>query len=174
MAFKELVRTFRWAKKSSTNGKQIAEDPLSIQAHHSGDIFKEAEYFSIAENDIDGQWQNIVWPMIQNFDFSTVVDLAAGHGRNTTKLLTVAHKIIVVDINQECIDFCKNRFGHNRKISYLQNDGYSLKGIRDNSVSLLYSFDSMVHFDSEVIQNYLKQIYRVLKPGGRGFIHHSN
>lgn len=53
--------------------------------------------------------------MIEHRDFSIVVDLAAGHGRNTTKLLTVAQKVIIVDINQECIDFCRERFGKNKK-----------------------------------------------------------
>lgn len=70
--------------------------------------------------------------------------------------------------------FLQGKVWQEQKNTYLKNDGYSLKGIGDYSVSLIYSFDSMVHFDNEVVQNYLKEIYRVLKPGSRGFIHHSN
>jgi hypothetical protein len=32
----------------------------------------------------------------------------------------------------------------------------------------------MVHFDSDVVRSYLRDSHRALKPGGRGFFHHSN
>jgi ubiquinone/menaquinone biosynthesis C-methylase UbiE len=41
-------------------------------------------------------------------------------------------------------------------------------------VTLVYTFDSMVHFDSDVIRAYMKEFYRILKPGGHCFCHHSN
>jgi ubiquinone/menaquinone biosynthesis C-methylase UbiE len=46
--------------------------------------------------------------------------------------------------------------------------------IKDNSQDLVYSFDSFVHMHLNVIDDYLKEIYRVLTPGGKGIIHHSN
>src|SRR5690606_23099253 len=42
------------------------------------------------------------------------------------------------------------------------------------SVSLLYCFDAMVHFDSDVVRSYLREFRRILQPGGRAFCHHSN
>ena len=41
-------------------------------------------------------------------------------------------------------------------------------------MTLVYTFDSMVHFDSDVVREYLKEFRRVLRPGGHGFCHHSN
>ncbi len=32
----------------------------------------------------------------------------------------------------------------------------------------------MVHFDSDIVRSYLRDCFRVLRPGGRGFCHHSN
>jgi ubiquinone/menaquinone biosynthesis C-methylase UbiE len=37
----------------------------------------------------------------------------------------------------------------------------------------VFSFDSFVHIHKNVIDDYLNEIYRVLKPGGFGYIHHS-
>ena len=56
----------------------------------------------------------------------------------------------------------------------LQNSGADLSVIADNTVSFAYCFDSMVHFDVEIIISYIKEFRRILKKGGSGFMHHSN
>jgi ubiquinone/menaquinone biosynthesis C-methylase UbiE len=79
-----------------------------------------------------------------------------------------------VDINPENLDYCRQRFASDPGMHYVKTDGASLRGIRSGTVTLLYSFDSMVHFDSDVVRAYLQESYRVLRPGGRCFFHHSN
>jgi len=151
-------------------------DPrLADLARHVGDDWRhDVPYFDGAEESFPGQWSHLVWPLIQDADFTTVVDLAAGHGRNTTRLKDLARTLWVVDINEENIAFCRNRFRDATNIHYLRTDGTSLEGIADDSVTLLYCFDAMVHFDSEIVRAYLRECARVLAPGGRGFCHHSN
>ena len=46
--------------------------------------------------------------------------------------------------------------------------------IPEGSIDFVFSFDSLVHAESDVIESYLIQIAQKLKPGGVGFIHHSN
>jgi ubiquinone/menaquinone biosynthesis C-methylase UbiE len=174
MKFSRLVkRTFSNFMNSSRQ-ESLAKEDLLEKARMSGDPFKEAHYFRMAESDMDSQWKTIIWPMIKDLDFHCVLDLAAGHGRNTSKLRMVAEKIVVVDINQECIDYCRERFRGDERISFVRTDGVSLNGVDDESVTLIYSFDSMVHFEKEVVREYMKEFHRVLKPGGHGFCHHSN
>lgn len=55
MAFSYLLNRIKGEKSPSSSNEILVEDPLLTKAHQSGDIFKEAEYFSIAEADIDGQ-----------------------------------------------------------------------------------------------------------------------
>ena len=147
---------------------------LNSLAKLSGDPFRVSTYFDQAEPDIDAQWKNLIWPMIKDLDFSSVVDLAAGHGRNSEKLKEVAEKIFIVDINQENIDYCQKRFLGANKFEFIKSDGFSLRPISNNSISLIYCFDAMVHFDSDIVKAYLMEFFRVLQPGGYGFCHHSN
>lgn len=58
-------------------------------------------------------------------------------------------------------------------MSYLVNDGENLPMFIDGTQDLVFSFDSFIHMHENVIDKYLSEIYRVLKPGGRGWIHHS-
>lgn len=147
---------------------------LVERARESGDPFKEAEYFAAAEASMDAQWRDLIWPRISGLDFTRVLDLAAGHGRNSVKLSEVARTVVIVDINDECLDACRRRFGGNPSVSYVKTTGASLAGVDDASVTLVYSFDSMVHFAPEVVRAYLLECRRVLVPGGHGFCHHSN
>lgn len=152
----------------------VNRDELSKLADHVGHRWEEHVYYDQAEPMMDMQWNKYVWPQIKDCDFTSVLDLAAGHGRNSEKLLPLSGRLFIVDINQSNIDFCKDRFGDNPKIEYSTNNGFDLSRIADDELTLAYCWDAMVHFESEVVRNYLKEVFRVLKPGGKAFIHHSN
>ncbi|MGC4113621.1 MAG: class I SAM-dependent methyltransferase [Myxococcales bacterium] len=152
-----------------------AGQDLRSLAEHVGDDWKQEVYYDRAEARMEESWNNLVWPLIESCDLSCVVDLAAGHGRNTVKLLeSGARRVYVVDINQENIDVCRQRFRGDDRVCFLRNDGFSLRGIGDAEASLVYCFDAMVHFDSDVVRSYLKECMRVLSVGGTAFLHHSN
>jgi len=134
-------------------------------------------YFQMAESGMLGQWIEHIWPCIKEFDFSVTLDLAAGHGRNTEMLKALAEEIYMVDVNHSCIEACKSRFGDTDgkcRFHYIVNDGYSLKDIPDSSITAVYSWDAMVHFDKLVVKRYVSEFARVLKNGGQAFFHHSN
>ena len=46
--------------------------------------------------------------------------------------------------------------------------------VPDASVDFVFSFDSFVHPDREIVEAYLRELGTKLKIGGKGFIHHSN
>jgi hypothetical protein len=46
--------------------------------------------------------------------------------------------------------------------------------VTDNSIDFVFSFDSLVHVESETIELYLLELSRVLAPDGVAFLHHSN
>src|SRR5262245_44330441 len=112
-------------------------------------------YFTIAEPEMEREWRDYIWPRIADSDFRSVLELAPGHGRNTAKLLDHAGEIFLVDVNASCIEACRQRFGDDRRLHYHINDGASLGMIRSGSVTLVYSWDAVVHFDKEIVRRYV-------------------
>lgn len=82
--------------------------------------------------------------------------------------------MIGVDLSENCIQYCRQRFADQSQVSFHQNDGKSLAVIPDESIDFVFSFDSLVHAEADVLEAYLVQLATRLKPNGVGFIHHSN
>lgn len=149
-------------------------EELAALACKVGHDWKQGSYYDEAERDMDYYWAAEVWPYIFDFDLRVTMDLAAGHGRNSARLLPLVERLHIVDINEENIAFCQKRFGNNPKISYSVTSGFELADIPDNTLTAVYCYDAMVHFDSDIVRAYLGSFMRALQPGGRGFCHHSN
>jgi SAM-dependent methyltransferase len=104
---------------------------------------------------------------------TTVVEIAAGRGRWSAIMQPLCKKLVLVDLNAECIEYCRTRFAQATNVEYVITDGTTLPGIPDASAELIWSFDSFVHMDQSVIAGYLKEIRRVLRPGGHCVLHHA-
>lgn len=137
------------------------------------------KYFELAESDEN---INVFWdkdsPFYNSFlqlDTKAIIELACGRGRHVPKYIDSANKILLVDILQKNIDYCKERFKKfGDKIEYYKNEGFDLKQIDSESYSALFCYDAMVHFELMDIYLYLNDVYRVLIPGGKALFHHSN
>lgn len=159
---------------SAREGNEMQEAQLVRAVQSVASDWKRAAYYDEAESAMEQQWAALIWPRIKDCNFEVVVDLAAGHGRNSRKLLEHAKQLFIVDVNEENVEFCRNRFAGRPNVTIFRNNGYALEPIGDGRVSLFYCFDAMVHFDSDVVRSYLGEIRRVLRIGGHAFLHHSN
>lgn len=122
------------------------------------------------------QWSISLFPRIKNFikKDAHILEIAPGFGRWTNYLKDYCNKISIVDLNSNCIEHCKEKFAEESHFEYFVNDGKSLDMIEDNSIDFVFSYDSLVHVNQEVIENYLTQLSKKLKDGGFCFLHHSN
>jgi SAM-dependent methyltransferase len=153
----------------------LVNDRLSALAAYSGDPWQPSNpYFSRAEKDMAWLWKNVVFPFIEDCDFSESLDLAAGHGRNSPSLLERAKRLYITDIVPGNVEACRKRFADREEVTCFVNNGFDFRPMEDESLTFIYCFDAMVHFDSDVVRSYLRDAKRVLKPGGRAFLHHSN
>lgn len=136
------------------------------------------DYFDKAESSdaIDIFWgkDTVFYKMFEQLDLENVIELAVGRGRHVKMYEPMAKHIVVVDILQKNIDYCKERYKYSKKIDYLCNNGYNLKELNSGEYTALFCYDAMVHFEMMDIYEYLRDIYRVLKLGGMALLHHSN
>jgi SAM-dependent methyltransferase len=122
-----------------------------------------------------GQWQHVLLPRIADrLPVDTVLEIGPGYGRWSHFLKDQCRRLVLVDLSPRCIEACRARFGEDPRIDYVVNDGASLSPVEDRSVDFIFSFDTLVHAERDVMLAYLREFQRVLRPGGAAFVHHSN
>lgn len=103
-----------------------------------------------------------------------ILEIGAGGGRFTEILFPKCQKVIASDTSPAMLSLLRQRFAGNLKLECLVLDGRGLGSIQDQSVDAAFSYDVFNHIEHWDIFNYLCEIRRVLKPGGKAVIHHAN
>jgi SAM-dependent methyltransferase len=136
---------------------------------------EEGEEWSRVWGGSEAQWFFVIHPRIHRFlPAGTVLEVAPGHGRWTQYLKDYCRRLVGVDLSAACVEACRRRFAEVPDASFHVNDGYSLSMLSDGSVDFAFSFDSLVHAESDVLAAYLAELARTLAPAGVAFLHHSN
>jgi 2-polyprenyl-3-methyl-5-hydroxy-6-metoxy-1,4-benzoquinol methylase len=121
------------------------------------------------------QWHASILPRIHAFvPTGTILEIAPGYGRWTQYLKDVCNRLIGVDLSQQCVGACRQRFAGCPGLSFHVNDGKSLEMAPDGEIDFAFSFDSLVHAEEDVLAAYVQQLPAKLKPNGVVFVHHSN
>lgn len=103
-----------------------------------------------------------------------LLEIGPGGGRFTQILLSKCQKLIAADTSPTMLKLLQERFAHNPTIEYLLLDGQGLSSIPNDSLDAAFSYGVFVHLQHWDIYNYLTELHRVLKPGGKAIIQHSN
>lgn len=141
----------------------------------SYDWFKQGEEWSSEWGGSESQWYGSIYPRIRrHLPAGRILEIAPGYGRWTNYLKDHCSELVAVDLAETCVRACRQRFIVDEHLTFHVNDGKSLAMIPSNSIDFIFSFDSLVHAECEVIEGYLNESKRILRPDGVGFIHHSN
>lgn len=141
---------------------------------HNGDEWNDMATFDWVEYN---QWK--IW-LINTFIYpyiskkKNILEIAVWHWRRTKYLLWSYKKYIWIDIAENCIEYCKKTFNNYENIDFLLWNWNDLSMIKSNSIDFIFSFDSFVHIDQNIFQNYIKEFNRILKKWWIAIIHHSN
>lgn len=104
-----------------------------------------------------------------------ILEIAPGHGRWTQYLLPYASSLTAIDIDAGCLEACRKRFG--KRVHLVLGDGLTLGGPLERingPIDFCFSYDSLVHAEIDAMGSYIRELTRVLRPGGYAFLHHSN
>ena len=123
----------------------------------------------------DYHWWGMVFPRVRAFlPASTILEIAPGYGRWTHYLVHLCDRLIGVDVAENCVEACRERFAGVEHAAFHKNDGLKLDVVGDGEVDFAISVDSLVHCDGEIVQSYVQELARTLAPQGVAFLHHSN
>jgi SAM-dependent methyltransferase len=97
----------------------------------------------------------------------TVLEIGCGSGRITRTLADVFGQVYAVDISGEMVRQAKEALQDRPNAHVFQNSGSDLRVLGDIQVDFAFSYIVFQHIPSrEVIQSYVSEVYRLLRPGG--------
>lgn len=134
-------------------------------------------YYKSAELAAQAQYKKFIKPILEKLegelDYSNVLDFACGAGRIAELMQERCQHLQLIDASTKAVDVCRERFAKYPHVQVQCNAAGALPQA-DSSLSLVYSWDAMVHFSYKSLDFYLCEFSRVLKPHGHVFMHHSN
>lgn len=143
--------------------------------NQSYDWSRRGDEWSDAWGGVSHQWWTTLFPRLQGYlPAARILEIAPGYGRWTHFLKDLCDELVIVDIAESAIEYCRERFENEPHISAHVNDGRSLAMVADESINLAFSFDSLVHAEVDVLRPYLDELARILTADGVAFLHHSN
>jgi SAM-dependent methyltransferase len=105
----------------------------------------------------------------------TTLDIGCGVGRITRVLSESAEKVLALDVSPEMLDRARELNPDCDNVEWLLGDGTSLTGVPDAAVDACVSQVVLQHIpDPAVTLGYVREIGRVLRPGGWAAIQVSN
>jgi len=115
---------------------------------------------------VDHQWQ-LLGPWVdrirgENAKLGCYLEIGAGDCALVSKVASESEHAVAVDVSQEILDRAKTPPNVTKALSV---DGVQLPVARD-SVDLAYSHQLMEHLHPEDAEAQLRELHRVLKPGG--------
>lgn len=100
-----------------------------------------------------------------------ILDLGSGTGRNANYLAEIGNLVTAMEISTTAIKIAQKRADEmNVKVRYLNNNIGARYPFPDNSFDIILDITSSNSLNECERQIYLKETYRVLKPGGHLFV----
>jgi ubiquinone/menaquinone biosynthesis C-methylase UbiE len=137
------------------------------------------DYYTEADRE---QWLNVFWneetlfyQWFQQLNVHTLLEIACGTGRHSAQVCHKTASLYLLDSSAAALALARKRFAAHPNVQFIQ----SASGIPENivaagSVTAVFSYDAMVHFEKETVYQYLRDSFTVLQTGGYALFHHSN
>lgn len=144
---------------------RAAEDPFYFvdnrQRYRRPD---EARFWAEGENDLDALLSAVE---VRIAPTDEVVEIGCGIGRLTRVLSARARTVRALDVSPRMLAHARARGAELGNVEWLLGDGSSLQGVADESADVCISHVVFQHLpDPQLTLGYVREIGRVLRPGG--------
>jgi ubiquinone/menaquinone biosynthesis C-methylase UbiE len=121
------------------------------------------------------EWKNVLVNEVIKKNFlpgKTILEIGPGAGRWSVILAELSNRLILVDMTEKALVYCKKRLQSYSHCLFYKSDGSDLSFLQKASVDYVWSFDVFVHMAPLDTDNYLQALGNAVKSGGIGIIHH--
>lgn len=134
------------------------------------DALKEAynKYAPVREKNEIQEWKvkprNLFLELMKSEDKTSLLDIGAGHGRDSSFFKENNIEVVAVDLSSEMIKLC-----HEKGIVAYELDFYNLHQI-NKRFDAVWAMNSLLHVEKNSLPLVLQEIKNVLKPSGLFFM----
>ena len=145
-----------WAVLVEPDGRGGRWDPVEFLARGRRDVAAARDW--LAELGLPTSWDR-------------ALDFGCGAGRLSQALAEHAGAVVGVDVSAPMLDTARSLDRSGGRCTFVLNESADLRLLDDDSVDLVYTERVLQHLPASLVECYLGEFLRVLRPGGVALLH---
>ena len=150
-----------------------AEDPLwavHVAPDKRGGRWEVQEFLALGRQDVD-RARGILTGLGLPTTWDRVLDFGCGAGRLSQALAEHADEVVGLDVSPPMLETARALDRSDGRCSFVLGEDPDLRAFPDGSFDLVYTERVLQHLPRPVLENYLAEFVRVLRPGGVAYLH---
>jgi SAM-dependent methyltransferase len=150
-----------------------AADPLwavDVAADKRGGRWDVEAFLEVGRQDVESARQQLRGLGLPT-SWDRALDFGCGAGRLSQALAEHAREVVGLDVSPPMLETARGLDRSGGRVSFVLNEDPDLRAFADESFDLVYTMRVMQHLPRPVLESYLAEFVRVLRPGGVAVVH---
>src|SRR4051794_9676035 len=150
-----------------------AADPLwavLVDADRRGGRWDVEEFLELGRRDVAAA-RDWLAELGRPTSWGRVLDFGCGAGRLSQALAEHAEEVVGVDVSASMLDTARALDRSGGRCTFVLNEAADLRAFADASVDLVFTERVLQHLPGALVEAYLGEFLRVLRPGGVAVLH---